>query len=81
MRVDIYRRSEYDNKYSFLAVPEGQPIPEEVTNVDWESTDRGTAWNDEATHLSEYGIDDFAGQIAEKGYAITSVKQLVTGTP
>jgi hypothetical protein len=81
MRVDLYRRSEYDNKFSFLAVPEGQPIPEEVTNVDWEAEARGAAWDDNAALVAEYGISDFAEQIGQKGYAITGVHQLVTVAP
>jgi len=78
MRVDIYRRSEPDNKFSFLAVPEGRPIPEEVTNVDWATEARGSSWNDDIKLIDDYGISDFAQQIAQKGYAITSVKQLVS---
>lgn len=81
MRVDIYRRSEYDNKYSFLAVPEGRPIPEEVTNVDWETEARGTTWDDNARLIGDYGISDFAVQIEQKGYAITGLKQMVTVAP
>jgi hypothetical protein len=81
MRVDIYRRSEQDNKFSFLAVSEGRPIPEEVTNVDWESEARGSSWDDNAQLISDYGISDFARQIEQKGYAITSIKQLVTLAP
>ena len=81
MRVDIYRRSEFDNKYSFLAVPEGEAVPEEVTNVDWETVAQGTTWDDNATLLSDYGISDFAAQIAQKGYAITSIKHMVTVAP
>ncbi|MEG0885806.1 MAG: DUF6139 family protein, partial [Janthinobacterium sp.] len=30
MRVDIYRRAEHDGIFSYLAVPEGKLIPEEV---------------------------------------------------
>lgn len=35
MQLDIYRRPEPEHKLSYLAVPAGEPIPEEVTNVDW----------------------------------------------
>jgi hypothetical protein len=35
MRVDIYCRDEAQGKHSYLAVPEGKPIPQEATNTDW----------------------------------------------
>jgi hypothetical protein len=73
MRVDIYRRAESGRHYSYLAVPEGRPIPGEATNVDWESEARGMEMGESAEHVSQYAIPSPEQQIAEKGYAITSV--------
>jgi hypothetical protein len=76
MRVDIYRRAEAGEQFSYLIVPEGKPLPEEVTNVDWETEDQGRPLDGNALQLRDYGIDDPARQIEEKGYAITGVKHL-----
>ncbi len=76
MRIDIYRRAEHAGQFSYLAVPEGKVIPEEVINTDWETTDRALDLDDGATHLAEFAIDDPLAQIEAKGYAITSVKAL-----
>lgn len=73
MRVDIYRRPEADHKLSYLVVPEGRLIPEEATNVDWQSEGRGVNLDEAAGRWPDLGIDDPQGQISEKGYAITSV--------
>jgi hypothetical protein len=72
MRLDIYRRAEHGGKYSYLAVPEARNIPEEATNTDWEVEARAYEINDDADQLPDYRIDNVAGQIAEKGYAVTS---------
>jgi hypothetical protein len=76
MRVDIYRRPEHAGQFSYLAVPESKPIPEEVINTDWEQTDRGVEVDDNAQHLAEFAIHAPMEQIKSKGYAITSVKDL-----
>ena len=75
MRVDIYRRPEADNKISHLAVPEGRPIPQEATNVDWESESRGVELNEEAHQWQDYGIQHPGSQIKKKGYAITGLHE------
>src|SRR3546814_3080783 len=80
MRVDIYRRPEHAGHLSYLAVPEGKMIPEEVINTDWEQTDRGIVIEDDAKHLPDFAISDPLAQIKLKGYAITSIKEL-SGTP
>lgn len=77
MHVDIYRRREPGNKYSYLLVPHGKLVPDEVTNVDWEMRQRGVAVDDAAAHLSPYEIDQPRLQIEDKGYAITSVMHQV----
>ena len=77
MQVDIYRRAEPGNKFSYLLVPRGQPIPEEATNIDWEARQRDVHVDDTAPHLGVYEIDEPRRQIEEKGYAITSVMHQV----
>lgn len=74
MRLDIYRRAEEDGKLSYLAVPEAKNIPEEATNTDWEIEARAYEADDNASQLDEYDIENVSGQIAEKGYAITSIQ-------
>lgn len=77
MRLDIYKRPENDGKYSYLAVPEGKEIPQEATNVDWETAQRSIDFDESDGRLSDFSIDDPLQQINSKGYAITSVKNLV----
>jgi hypothetical protein len=76
MRMDIYRRPEADGKFSHLAVPEGKPIPQEAINTDWESESRGHELDDGADRWEDYGITRPGEQIAQKGYAITSLDQM-----
>lgn len=73
MRLDIYRRAEHDGKFSYLAVPEAKNIPEEATNTDWEIEARAFEVDDNADQIADFDIDNLNGQIAEKGYAMTSV--------
>jgi hypothetical protein len=75
MRLDIYRRAEHDGKFSYLAVPEARNIPEEATNTDWLVEARAVEFDDNAERLEDYSIDHVSEQIAEKGYAVTSVMQ------
>ncbi|HEY1044228.1 MAG TPA: DUF6139 family protein [Telluria sp.] len=73
MRLDIYRRPETDGKFSFLAVPEEQQIPEEATNTDWVIEARSVEVQDDANRLPDYEIDRLNEQLAEKGYAMTAL--------
>lgn len=73
MRLDIYRRAESDGKVSYLAVPETRNIPEEATSTDWLVEARAVEVEDNADHLEDYAIDHVSEQIAEKGYAVTSL--------
>ena len=75
MRVDIFRRPEADNKFSHLAVPEGKPIPEEATNVDWASEHQGVEMDENAAQWDDYGIARPGQQIQKKGYAITGLHE------
>jgi hypothetical protein len=72
MRLDIYRRAENNGRFSYLAVPEARNIPEEATNTDWEVEARAYEIEDDADTLPDYDIGNLSGQIAEKGYAVTS---------
>lgn len=76
MRVDIYRRAEHDGIFSHLAVPEDKIIPEEVTSTDWELELKAHEIADDATDLPDFHIGKPLQQIAEKGYAITSLKDM-----
>lgn len=73
MRLDIYRRDESDGKVSYLAVPEKRDIPQEATNTDWLVEAKSVEVEDNADHLDDYAIVHVAEQIAEKGYAVTSL--------
>ena len=75
MRLDIYRRAEHDGKFTYLVVPETKNIPEEATNTDWEVEARAVEVDDNAAELPDYQIQNVSGQLAEKGYAVTSTAQ------
>ena len=77
MKVDLYKRPETAGKYSYLAVPEGKPIPEEATNVEWEKVDQTVDF--EGTKEPVHGLkpDDVLQQISDKGYAISHLKDQV----
>lgn len=77
MKVDIYRRPEEGNKFSYLLVPKDQPIPEEAVNVEWQLRKQDVHIDDSAEHTHPYEVDQPRAQIEEKGYAITSVKHQV----
>lgn len=81
MRLDIYRRPENGGQYSYLAVPEGEEIPQEATNVDWETAERSVDFNENDEELAVFSIQDPLNQINDKGYAITSVKNLTDPAP
>lgn len=73
MRLDIYRRPENDGKTSYLAVPQDRQIPEEAINTDWQVEARAVEVDDDASEIADYDIDRLSEQLAEKGYAMTSV--------
>lgn len=74
MRLDIFRRAEQGGNFSYLAIPEGNDIPEEATNVDWEVEARGVDLDDDSIRLENFAIDDPIEQISLKGYAISSLE-------
>ena len=73
MRLDIYRRAENDGKFSYLAVPEDRQIPEEAINTDWQVEAKAVEVDDGSDHIPDYDIERLNEQIAEKGYAMTSL--------
>ncbi len=73
MEVDIYRRTEANNKLTYLIVPAGHVIPEEAVSTDWQLRQQGVNVDASEEHLHPIEIDKPREQIAEKGYAITSV--------
>ncbi len=75
MRVDLYQRTELEGHVSYLAVPEGKVIPEEVVSIDWRDFARGLELGDQEAR-SAYAIDEPQQQIDQKGYAITSARSL-----
>ena len=77
MQLDIYRRPEPEHKLSYLVVPAGKVLPEEVTDVDWQVEAKGVELDVDAPRIDEYAIDGAGRQISEKGYAITSVADQV----
>lgn len=76
MRLDIYRRPEHDGLFSYLAVPEGKPIPQEAINTDWVAASLALEVDDGADALPDFHIDHPHQQIGVKGYAITSLKDM-----
>lgn len=76
MRLDIYRRAEHDGLFSYLAVPEGKPIPQEAISTDWQAASLALEVDDGADTLPDFHIERPHQQIGAKGYAITSVKHV-----
>ena len=76
MKLDIYKRAETGGHFSYLAVPEGKVIPNEVTNIDWEDAERGIEFDERDRSMPAYSIEQPAEQISAKGYAITSVRDI-----
>ncbi len=76
MRVDIYRRAETPGAFSYLAVPEDKPIPQEAINTDWQPEARHVELDDDAEAMPTYHIDHPLQQISAKGYAITALNDI-----
>lgn len=74
MKVDVYRRPEAEGKYSYLAVPEGRPIPHEATNVDWETALNNIDLDDGNEPVEGLSAESALRQIDAKGYAISSAR-------
>lgn len=77
MKVDIYRREESGNRFTYMIVPHAQPIPQEADNTDWHMRQMNVDIDAAAEHLHPYEVDRPGDQIAEKGYAITRLADQV----
>lgn len=78
MRVDIYKRPEIKGQFSYMAVPEGKTIPQEVIGTDWEIV-KPAVECEGAEDLERYSIGTPLEQIKAKGYAITSSEKFLNG--
>ena len=72
MRVDIFRRKEKDESFSYLIVPEGRLIPAVAARVDWIINARGVELNLDQELWDEFSIDYPAKQIQANGYAVSA---------
>jgi len=73
MKVDVYKRPEREGMFSYLAVPEGRPIPEEATNIDWETAENSIDLDENNEPVHGFSAEDALSQISAKGYAISRV--------
>jgi hypothetical protein len=71
MKVDVYKRPEPEGIYSYLAVPEGRPIPDEATNIDWETEQQNIDLDENHEPVLGLSYEDAQQQISAKGYAIS----------
>ncbi|MGO4380691.1 DUF6139 family protein [Pseudoduganella sp. RAF19] len=76
MRLDIYRRAEHDGIFSYLAVPEGKPIPQEAINTDWTPAAQALEVDDDTQSLPDFHIEALVQQMGSKGYAITGLRHM-----
>lgn len=74
MKIDLYRRPQSPGRYAYLAVPEGRPIPNEATNVDWETAGNNIDLDDSNESIDGLSARDALSQIDDKGYAITPLQ-------
>lgn len=81
MKVDVYKRPDRDGAFSYLAVPEGRPIPEEATAIDWETAEHNVDLDDDNEPVEGLPASDALRQINAKGYAISSVNQKLRMEP
>ncbi|WP_019142276.1 DUF6139 family protein [Noviherbaspirillum massiliense] len=77
MKVDVYKRPENEGRYSYLAVPEGRPIPEEATSIEWETAEQNIDLDPNNEPVLGLSPEDALQQIDAKGYAISRVHDKV----
>lgn len=77
MKVDVYKRPEHEGKFSYLAVPEGHPIPDEATAIDWETAEQNIDLDEANESVVGLSANDALQQIDMKGYAISSSQDKV----
>ncbi|TWC71816.1 DUF6139 family protein [Herbaspirillum sp. SJZ099] len=71
MKVDVYKRPDSDGLFSYLLIPHQKPLPQEVTNTDWQMHERGADVEQDGRRHFTLQPDDAFVQISQKGYAIT----------
>jgi hypothetical protein len=81
MKVDVYKRPDSQGQTSYLAVPEGRPIPNEATNIDWETAEQNIDLDENHEPLHGLSVNDAMEQISAKGYAISSRQSRITIGP
>jgi hypothetical protein len=81
MKVDVYKRPDMHGRISYLAVPEGRPIPDEATNIDWETAEQNIDLDENHEPLHGFSVDDAEHQIGMKGYAISSLQPKINIGP
>lgn len=77
MKVDVYKRPDSNGSngdFSYLAVPQGKPIPNEATNIDWETVNLNVDLDESHRSVADLEWEDAQEQINAKGYAITSLQ-------
>jgi len=74
MKVDVYKRPEQEGTFSYLAVPEGRPIPHEATNIDWQTAESNVDLDEDHEPVHGLAAEDAFEQISEKGYAISRIQ-------
>jgi hypothetical protein len=77
MKVDVYKRPEPEGIYSYLAVPEGRPIPDEATNIDWETEQQNIDLDENHQPVLGLTYEDAQEQITAKGYAISHLSDKI----
>lgn len=81
MKVDVYKRPEPEGLYSYLAVPEGRPIPDEATNIDWETEQQSIDLDENHEPVVGLSYEDAQQQINMKGYAISHMGEKIVIGP
>ncbi|MAF03721.1 DUF6139 family protein [Herbaspirillum huttiense] len=75
MKVDVYKRPDGDGLFSYLVLPHEKPMPEEVTNTDWQLHEQNVDFERDGKRHFTLEPEDAFMQIGEKGYAITHLDQ------
>lgn len=81
MKVDVYKRPDSRGQIAYLAVPEGRPIPDEATSIDWETSEQNIDLDENHEPVHGLSVDDAVRQIDSKGYAISSLQSKITIGP
>ncbi|NUU01732.1 hypothetical protein HNO84_08980 [Herbaspirillum robiniae] len=75
MKVDVYKRPDSDGLFSYLVIPHEKPLPQEVTNTDWQMHEQDVNFERDGKRHFTLQAEDAYKQIGEKGYAITHINE------